>query len=307
MKDEEKKATNGKGTNMIWIGATVILAILLILSLLLGWQIPGKKGKTGAAKEVSPELLGDLRTAFGLPSDSKVLGVTDLEVGMVSKVSLETPRGSRTRTIDVYVSEDEQFILIGNVFSQEQLKELIERRKVTSAEKIDPAQIPIAGRPAKGPADAPITIVEFSEFQCPYCGRAANTVNNQVLKEYGDKVKLVFKHFPLSFHKWAEPAAVASECAFQQNNDAFWYFFDKLFGNQRSINEGNVKEKCLQWAKEANLDVAKFTSCYDNKETLDRVKQDMQEGQGIGISGVPAFFVNGKKLSGAQPYEKFKE
>lgn len=310
MGKQESKATKERDLTWIWIGATIILAIVLVLSLFFGWQIPGRKGKrAGGVKEISPEMLGNIQTALNLPANvnMKVIGTTDVEVGRLSNISLKISLGKRSQRVDAYISEDEQYILVGRMFTQEQIKELKERKKVTAAERIDPTKIPIDGRPFKGPADAPITIVEFSEFQCPYCRRAASTVDNQVLKNYGDKIKLVFKHFPLGFHKWAEPAAIASECAFKQNNEAFWYLYDKLFENQRSINEGNIREKCLQWAEEANLDKKKFTSCYDNKETLARVKQDAEEGKSIGLTGVPAFFVNGKKLGGAQPYERFKE
>jgi protein-disulfide isomerase len=310
MKKQEDKATEQRNLTWIWIGATIILAIALALSLVLGWQIPGIKGKLpGIAKEASPELLDNIRAALNLPPnvEMKVIGVTDFEVGKLYHTALEISLGRRSQKIDAYVSEDEQRILLGRMFTPEQIQELKKRTRTAVQEKIDPDKIPIAGRPVKGPADAPITIIEYSEVQCPYCRRGADTVDKQVLKEYGDKVKLVFKHFPLGFHKWAEPAAIASECAFVQDNEAFWHFLDYFFENQRSINPGNIREKALQLAEEANLDKGKFTSCYDNKETLARVQQDIEEGKRIGLRGVPAFFINGKKLSGAQPYERFKE
>ncbi len=223
----------------------------------------------------------------------------NVETGMVEKSAMDKCVGTIDKLVDLMSTLVAKLVGV-------KIKQEVGVKSMESTSTGEMGYI-LAGRPFKGPEDAPITIVEYSEFQCPYCRRAAATVGNQVLKNYGDKIKLVFKHFPLGFHKWAEPAAIASECAFRQNNEAFWYFFDKFFENQRIINEGNIREKSLQLAEEANLDKEEFSNCYDNKETLTQVKQDIEEGKSIGLTGVPAFFINGKKLSGAQPYEKFKE
>ncbi|OFV89873.1 MAG: hypothetical protein A3J75_04075 [Acidobacteria bacterium RBG_16_68_9] len=162
------------------------------------------------------------------------------------------------------------------------------------------------GQPVKGPKNAKVTIVEFSDFQCPYCARAHDTLFNEVLKEYGDKVRVVYKNFPLGFHKWAEPAAIAGECIYDQAPDAFWKFYDYLFANQKDINEGNVKEKSLAALGDTKFDKDKFDKCFDEKKTIDRVKADMAEGQQVGVTGTPAFLINGRKISGAQPAQNFK-
>jgi protein-disulfide isomerase len=126
------------------------------------------------------------------------------------------------------------------------------------------------------------------------------------MKQYDGKVKLVYKNFPLGFHKWAEAAGIAGECAFEQNPDAFWKYYDFMFANQQQITPENVKEKATESLKDTKVDMAKWNDCYDNKKTLDKIKADMAEGAGVGVTGTPAFIINGRKISGAQPFQAFK-
>jgi len=160
--------------------------------------------------------------------------------------------------------------------------------------------------PASGPADARVTIIEFSDYQCPFCTRGYNTIETQVLKEYGDKVKFYYMNFPLPMHPWAQPAAVAAECALLQNKDAYWTLYNYYFTNQKEITPQNLKEKTLEALKDSKIDTAKFNECFDNNKTADEVKRQMAEGQSVGVTGTPAFIINGRLVSGAQPFENFK-
>ncbi len=169
------------------------------------------------------------------------------------------------------------------------------------------AKIAVKDEPFSGAKDAKVVIVEYSDFQCPFCKRGYDTIEQQVLKEYGGKVKFYFKNFPLSFHPWAEPAAVAAECAKMQKPDAYWKIYHALFENQQSLNPQNVKEKAQEYLKDSGIDMTKWNDCFDNKKSLDRVKAQQAEGSGLGVTGTPAFFINGRMLVGAQPYEKFKD
>jgi protein-disulfide isomerase len=153
--------------------------------------------------------------------------------------------------------------------------------------------------PSKGPENAPITIVEFSDFQCPYCSRAMKTVD-EVVAAYPNQIRLVFRHFPLEFHKEAPKAAEASLCANDQGK--FWEYHDLLFANQQALQVPQLKE----YAKKVGLDTAKFNKCLDSGEKASIVSADMAEGQKLGVNGTPAFFINGILLSGAQPAEEFK-
>jgi protein-disulfide isomerase len=168
------------------------------------------------------------------------------------------------------------------------------------------SKINIKDEPFRGNKDAKVTIVEYSDFQCPFCAKGYTTLEQQVMKDYGDKVKFVFKDYPLPFHPWAEPAAIAAECAKQQKVDAFWKMYHGFFDNQKDVNPTNVKDKAWEFVSDQGLDKAKFDDCYDNKKTQPGVKADVAEGQSVGVTGTPSFVINGRLLVGAQPYEQFK-
>ena len=154
--------------------------------------------------------------------------------------------------------------------------------------------------PARGPDKAKVTIVEFSDFQCPFCGREAPVVD-RIMKEYDGKVKLVFRHFPLDFHPFAQKAAEAGACAADQNK--FWPLHDKMFGNQQKLAVDDLKA----YAKELGLDPAKFDKCLDTGEKKEAVTADQKAGSEAGVNGTPAFFVDGIFINGAVPYEQLKE
>jgi protein-disulfide isomerase/copper chaperone CopZ len=153
----------------------------------------------------------------------------------------------------------------------------------------------------RGDFNAPITLVEFSDFECPFCARHFPTLN-KILSDYQGKVKLVYKHFPLPFHPNAQKAAEASECAAEQGK--FWEYHDKLFEN---FSQGYSLEKFKQWAKELGLDANRFNNCLDSGKYAQKVQKDIQEGNQKGVDGTPATFVNGQLISGALPYEAFKQ
>ncbi|HEY0097270.1 MAG TPA: thioredoxin domain-containing protein [Archangium sp.] len=153
--------------------------------------------------------------------------------------------------------------------------------------------------PSKGPDNAPITIVEFSDFQCPFCSRAMKAVD-EVMAAYPNQIRLVFRHYPLDFHKQAPKAAEASLCANDQGK--FWEYHDTLFANQQALEVAQLKEH----AKKVGLDSARFDKCLDSGEKAGTVAADMADGQKVGVNGTPAFFINGILLSGAQPAEEFK-
>lgn len=154
----------------------------------------------------------------------------------------------------------------------------------------------------RGNFNAPVTLVEFSDFECPFCVRAYPTFK-KILNDYPSQVRLVYKQFPLtSIHPNSQKAAEASECADEQGK--FWEYHDKLFDNQAA---GYNLDKFKQWAKELGLDSSKFDNCLDSGKYASKVTVDQQEGQAKGVNGTPATFVNGQLVSGAVPYETFKQ
>lgn len=166
---------------------------------------------------------------------------------------------------------------------------------------LEPPRVEVtrAGRPVRGPEDAPVEIIEFSDFECPFCQRAYPTVN-QVLDTYGDRVRLVYRHYPLPSHPNARPAAEAALCAEAQ--DKFWEYHDRLFASSAKLSVPDLK----QHAADLGLDTAAFDTCLDSGQYRTELERDIAAGNVAGVSGTPAFFINGRPLSGAQPFEAFK-
>ena len=166
---------------------------------------------------------------------------------------------------------------------------------------IEPPRMKVAtaGYPSIGPRNAPVTIVEFADFQCPYCKRSEETVQ-ELRKEYGDKVRLVFIDFPLSFHEHAFPAAEASHCAAEQGK--FWEYHDELFKDQSKLDEKDLKAT----AARMKLNTKQFDACLDSHKYADQVRKEQSEGAALGVDGTPGFFINGRALTGAQPAPMFE-
>ncbi|MDJ0787231.1 MAG: thioredoxin domain-containing protein [Myxococcota bacterium] len=159
--------------------------------------------------------------------------------------------------------------------------------------------VEVGRSPVLGPEDAPITIVEFSDFQCPYCTRVKPTLA-QVREEYGDQVRVVFKHFPLSFHTKAIPAHKAAIAAGDQGK--FWEMHDLIFQNPKDLEP----EQLRAHAETLNLDLAKFDARVNDAATEALITQDQAQGTKLGVRGTPSFFINGRFFSGAQPFAAFK-
>jgi protein-disulfide isomerase len=198
-------------------------------------------------------------------------------------------------------------------YMKEQKKEDLVSAYVAKLTKNDPVevyfkkpksniQVEIGDSPWTGGENAKVTVVEFSDFQCPFCGRAAKTVN-EVRKKYGNKIKLVFKQFPLPMHHDAEPAAQASMCVFEQGHDKFWKFGDLAFSNQEKLSADDL----AKYAKSSGADEKKFKECFDAKKYADYVKKDQAYGEKLGVRSTPTFFINGQLLSGALPLDSFSE
>jgi len=181
------------------------------------------------------------------------------------------------------------------------IKELRTKHKTTVALRPPLVEVATAGRPERGGgAKAPVTIIMFSDYQCPFCKRGEDVVD-KVLKTYGDKVRLVFRDFPLPMHPDARPAAEAAACANAQGK--YWEYHAKLFENQSALGAPKLKE----YAQQVGLDATKFDQCVKDRTFKDAIDKDLEDGARAGVSGTPGFFVNGRTLSGAQPFEAFKE
>jgi protein-disulfide isomerase len=160
-------------------------------------------------------------------------------------------------------------------------------------------QVEIGDAPIRGNEKASVTIVEWSDFQCPFCNRVSPTLA-QIREEYGDQVRFVFKHMPLSIHPQAAGAHAASEAAHRQGK--FWEMHDLIFENQRDLQVATLE----RYASEIGLDMDQYRSDLEAKEVVERINEDQRQAQKLGVTGTPSFFINGRYLSGAQPFSNFK-
>ena len=162
------------------------------------------------------------------------------------------------------------------------------------------ARLRVEGAPSRGPESAPVTVVEFTDFECPYCLRAQPSIE-RLRAEYPDSVRVVFKHFPLSFHKRAINAHRAALAAGEQGK--FWEMHDRIFENPRALDAETMREH----ARALGLDEARFEQSFASDRLAEQIDRDVAEGRAAGVRGTPAFFINGRLLSGAQPFDRFKE
>lgn len=166
--------------------------------------------------------------------------------------------------------------------------------------------------PYLGDANAPVTIVEFSDYQCPYCRRHSTETFELIKENYIDtgKVKYVFRDYPLGFHEDALPAAMAAECTRDQKGDeAYFAMHDKIFEGQVPLGTGTVEipeDSLFAYAKELDLDMDEFEECFDDEKFEDEIMADLSDGQAYGITGTPGFIINGTLVSGAQPFSVFE-
>jgi protein-disulfide isomerase len=265
---------------------------LVLLAVVLGFTA----GSALAQNLNTDQIIKYYRKKNNVPPSQAVAvsGVKDSAIKGAKEGTLEVGTAPQVRKVPFTASPDGKYVIFAEV----------------SDVTVDPSKavmekIKLDGAACKGPKDAKVTIVEYSDFQCPFCAKGYTTVEQQVLKEYGEKVKFCFKDFPLAFHPWAEPAAIAAECVREQKADAYWKVYDGFFQNQKDINPTNVKDKAFEFGG-AGIDRAKFDDCVDNKKTQAGVKADQAEGGSVGVTGTPSFVINGRLLVGAQPYEQFK-
>jgi protein-disulfide isomerase len=231
---------------------------------------------------------------------SKVGLVTEQEIEKFyqeNKAQIKGEQGQVREQIRSYLQNQKL-----NAKRDEFLKSLRSQAKVVINLKPPPVlrvEISADGAPFKGPAKAPVTIVEFSDFHCPFCRRVIPTLT-QIESKYGDKIKLVFRDFPIEgLHPGATKAHEAARCANEQGK--FWPYHDKLFAGPPKSSPEIFKA----FAKELGLDVASFETCFDAGKYQADIKKDIEEGNRVGVTGTPAFFINGRLISGAQPLEAF--
>jgi len=232
------------------------------------------------------ELIRCIREATKLPSQ------TELKIGTFEKTPypqllksvITASEGKSIQTAEVFITNDRRTGILGVVFP---FREDVVRSMIKTKDM-----------PRQGPSNAPVTIVEYADLQCPVCARLHEFVEKQLLAKYGDKIRVIFKEFLIPGHDWSPTAAVANECAYQINPLAFPRYRSLIFANQNVINASNVRELLLGLGNDAGLDRSTLAACMDSKASLPRVEAARQEGRDLGVHATPTSFVNGRIVTG---------
>jgi protein-disulfide isomerase len=267
---------------------------LLLLLLCLGCS----------AQSLSPDLTvkieRQVRSYFNLPPSAKFtfspLHASEFPNYDALKITIEGEE--RKQTVDCLLSKDGKTLI------------RIARMDLTK----DPyaevmKKINISGRPTRGNKDAKVVVVTFDDFECPFCSRMHETLFPEILQEYGDRVKFVYKDYPLpEIHPWATHAAADANCLAAQSNDAYWDFADYIHANQREVTSQKAREEqftaldhiTTSQGQRHNLDESKLQACI-KAQNDDAIKASIQEGDSVGVSATPVLFINGQELEGALP------
>ena len=162
--------------------------------------------------------------------------------------------------------------------------------------------------PSFGPPAAPVSLVIFSDFQCPKCKEEAKTIRDNIPAKFPKEVRVSFKNFPLeAIHPWAKAAAIDGRCVYRETPAAFWKFHDWMYEHQEEINAGNLKDKVLEWAKTADMDTMQLGRCMDTRATEAEIDQELAEGRSLKIEGTPTTFLNGRRLFGSYPWTNLEQ
>ena len=263
---------------------------------------PGKVALDADSQEVAKKIQSNMKDFLitnKVPSNAKV------QLNYVKKAPLEgmyeadfsIDMGARKGRRSFYFDREAKHFLLGPVYT---VGEVLRPR-------VDTKNMVLIDRAAKGPENAPVVIAEYSDFQCPYCS-AASAAIHVVVRKYGDRVRLVFKHMPLvDMHPWAYDAALTAECAAAQKPEAFWYFHDFFFDPGKRLTRDNFKQKTEVFAKTINLDVKKLMACVDARLPAARIDYDLNEAGNYGFTATPTFVINGIVVVGNQPLSVFEE
>jgi len=282
----------------------LFLKRLAVVSLLLCAVGCAQSNAPTIPPDVIEHIQRQVRARFSLPPDVdvKVGSPSPSEFPNYEQVALTiSQHGAKAQTVDFLLSKDGKTLL--------RLTK-IDLTKDLYAETMQ--KINTDGRPVRGNPDAKVTIVNFDDFECPFCARMHSTLMSQILPQYGDKVKIIYKDFPLSMHPWAEHAANDANCLAKENGTAYWQLADYLHGNQRSIPAQNVQASnseldrlTLDFGKKNGADMDRLQACIKAQSNA-IVKASMEEGDNLGVSATPTVFINGERLEGAMDADEVR-
>jgi protein-disulfide isomerase len=240
------------------------------------------------------DIVSDARTFYKLPPSWNIT-VGPLQSSPVPnflQTAIAFENNGKKGGATFYVTGDKRYAVLGSVYVLRSPRE-VERLINTE------------NQPYSGGADAPVTIVEYADLECPTCARLQPFLENQLLPRYGNQVKLIYKDFPLPMHPWSRKAAIANQCAYQIDPSAYARYRSAIFAHQNEINFANVRDQLLQLGEQAGIDRLKLAACLDSEASLPRIEADLREGQKLQVDSTPTCFINGKILVGLEPPQNY--
>jgi protein-disulfide isomerase len=265
----------------------------------------GCAAQSAPSPDTAKAIERQVRAYYKLPPDVAVsIGpVKPSEFNNYDSVRLTFNKGTRKDEYDFLLSKDSKTLI--------KLTKL-DLTKDPNAEVMK--KMDVKGRPTRGNKDAKVVVVNYDDFECPFCSRMHQTLFPQIFKEYGDRVLFIYKDYPLAeIHPWATHAAVDANCLAAQNNDAYWDFADYLHGNQNVVNgaQGHdgqlalIDRAALMQGQQRNLDLAKLQACIKGQDDS-AIKASLHEGDSVGVTATPTLFVNGEEMDGALPIAELR-
>jgi protein-disulfide isomerase len=279
----------------------VVWSSLLLLASGMALAARGAQTKAGTANVAATgeKVVSFVREHFGV-ADTVKITISPLRSSVFPnsyEATLTVDDGKQKRDQNVLVTKDGRYLILvaGEVFDLN-FKVGHEALKTIST----------SNQPSQGPANAPVTIIEYADLQCPMCGRVHEFFEKQLLPKYGNKIRLVFKDYPLlAIHDWALAGSIAGQCIYEINPGAFVPFRSLVFQNQSSVNAANSREMLLTYGEQAGVDRVRLAACLDAKTSLPRVEEDMAEAKRLKIMSTPTCFVNGKMIVGLPSPDAF--
>lgn len=258
-----------------------------------------------APSDLIQKIERQVRATYSIPASVKITvgPLRPSDFANYDALTIFMEGGEKKQTYEFLLSKD------GKTLARMTKLDLTKDPYVEAMKKID-----LSGRPTRGSKDAKVVVVNFDDFECPFCSRMHQTLFPELLKEYGDRVEFVYKDYPLTeIHPWATHAAVDANCLAAQNNDAYWDFADHIHANQREVNSEKARDAqfaaldrlTLEQGQKHNLDQSKLQACV-KAQNEDAIKASMHEAEGVGVTATPTLFVNGQEMDGALPISEMR-
>jgi protein-disulfide isomerase len=259
-----------------------------------------------APPDVTQRIERQVRATYSIPASVKITvgRLQPSDFAGYDALTISMDGGDKKQAYEFLLSKD------GKTLARLTKLDLTKDPFAETMKKID-----VTGRPVRGSKDAKVVVVNYDDFQCPFCSRMHQTMFPEILKEYGDRVQFVYKDYPLSeIHPWATHAAVDANCLAAQSNDAYWEFADYIHANQREVSSAKGRDGqfaaldrlTLEQGQKHSVDVSKLQSCI-KAQNEDSIKASIHEADGVGVTATPTLFVNGQEMDGAVSTSELRE